>query len=233
MKVCVLNFSGNVGKSTVAGHLLHPRMKAPVLSVESLNIDASTEGVDVERIRSNEYREIQERIIDLDSVIVDVGASNIETFIKLMQQHRGSHEELDWFVVPVVKDDKQQGDTLNTIRTLRAIGVPASKIRVVINRADTDDNLDQQFAAVKAYCDQGNAKLPAGAVIYENELFAQLKLHNTSVQRLLDDPNDYRQIRKDAASQEEKERAIDMLINQRLARSCSENLDAAYKALFA
>lgn len=26
MKIAVLNFSGNVGKTTVAAHLLHPRM---------------------------------------------------------------------------------------------------------------------------------------------------------------------------------------------------------------
>ena len=40
MKICVLNFSGNVGKSTIAAHLLQPRLNAQVFSVESLNFDA-------------------------------------------------------------------------------------------------------------------------------------------------------------------------------------------------
>ena len=47
MKVCVLNFSGNVGKSTIAAHLLQPRLNAQVFSVESLNVDASSDGVEV------------------------------------------------------------------------------------------------------------------------------------------------------------------------------------------
>ena len=38
MKVAVINYSGNVGKSTVAGHLLKPRLKdAPIFSIESIN----------------------------------------------------------------------------------------------------------------------------------------------------------------------------------------------------
>ena len=39
----------------------------------------------------------------LDAAIIDVGASNVEDFLKLMQQYDGSHEEFDYFVVPVVK----------------------------------------------------------------------------------------------------------------------------------
>ena len=38
MKIAVINFSGNVGKSTVARHLLLPRVEgADLISVESLN----------------------------------------------------------------------------------------------------------------------------------------------------------------------------------------------------
>ncbi len=38
MKIAVINFSGNVGKSTVARHLLMPRVEgADLISVESLN----------------------------------------------------------------------------------------------------------------------------------------------------------------------------------------------------
>jgi len=45
MKIAVINFSGNVGKTTVAGHLLKPRMgDAPIFSIESLNVDAAADG---------------------------------------------------------------------------------------------------------------------------------------------------------------------------------------------
>ena len=40
MKLAVINFSGNVGKTTVARHLLAPRIPGcQVVSVESINAD--------------------------------------------------------------------------------------------------------------------------------------------------------------------------------------------------
>lgn len=40
MKIAVINFSGNVGKTTVARHLLLPRIQgAELISVESVNAD--------------------------------------------------------------------------------------------------------------------------------------------------------------------------------------------------
>ena len=39
MKIAVLNFSGNVGKSTIARHLLSPRMpKAGLVAVETITV---------------------------------------------------------------------------------------------------------------------------------------------------------------------------------------------------
>ena len=40
MKIAVINFSGNVGKTTIARHLLMPRIEgAELIAVESLNAD--------------------------------------------------------------------------------------------------------------------------------------------------------------------------------------------------
>ena len=108
MKICVLNFSGNVGKSTIAAHLLQPRLNGPVISVESVNADAQSDGVDVERLRGRQFADLQARLIKVPAAVVDVGSSNIEEFMKQMQQYEGSQEEFDWFVVPVVKASKQQ-----------------------------------------------------------------------------------------------------------------------------
>ena len=42
MKLAVINFSGNVGKTTVARHLLAPRIRGcQFVSVESINADES------------------------------------------------------------------------------------------------------------------------------------------------------------------------------------------------
>jgi hypothetical protein len=233
MKVCVLNFSGNVGKTTVAAHMLQPRLKAPVISVESINVDASSDGLDVERLRGRQFAELRQRLMTLPAAIVDVGSSNIEDFLKSMQKFEGSQEEFDFFVVPVVKDIKQQTDTINTIDALRGAGVAPRKIRVVINNVDTDDNLEHDFAAVIAHCETGAAILSTSAAIYSNEVFAGLKTLKMTIGDLTADPTDYRQRLREATNPSEQSAAIDMIGYKQLAKSCNKNLDAAFAAMFA
>ena len=124
MKVAVINFSGNVGKSTVARHLLAPKMnQATVIPVESINSD----GTQDETIRGKQFGELQNDLSLLDDVVVDVGASNVEDFISMMKQYEGSHEDYDYFVIPTVPKAKQQRDTISTIEALSDIGVPPEK----------------------------------------------------------------------------------------------------------
>ena len=232
MKVCVLNFSGNVGKSTIAAHLLQPRLNAQVFSVESLNVDASSDGLEVARLRGKHYNDLLRRLMKLDDAIVDVGSSNVEDFLKMMQHYADSQEEFDLFVVPVVKDGKQQADTVTTIRALRAIGVPAAKILVLINKVETDDDLRTDFAGVFGFCASGEATIPEGGVIFANELFAMLKTQQLSIGALNDDATDYRQRLRVAANEDEQDAAIQMIAMKRLAKTCKKNLDAAFAALF-
>jgi MinD-like ATPase involved in chromosome partitioning or flagellar assembly len=232
MKVCVLNLSGNVGKTTVAAHMLQSRLKAPVFSIESINADASNEGLDVQRLRGRQFAELTTRLMKIPSAIVDVGSSNVEEFLKLMQQHEDSHEEFDWFVVPVVKEVKQQTDTINTIALLRGVGVASAKIRVVINKADPDDDLENDFGPVYEFCRSGQATLPEGAVIFSNEVFAGLTRLHMTLSDLTADTTDYRQRLRDATNEDEQDAAINMIGNKRLAKTCTKNLDAAFQALF-
>src|SRR5690606_17824870 len=113
MKVAVINFSGNPGKTTLVDNLLAPRMQAQKFQVETINAGASTNDP-AERLKGKNYGALQEDLMLLDSAIVDVGASNVEEFIKQMGQFTGSHEEFDYFLVPTVSEKKQQIDTVNT-----------------------------------------------------------------------------------------------------------------------
>ena len=65
MKVCVISFSGNVGKTTIAAHLLKPRMKEPqVFSVESLNSGIENDGIeDAEIIKGKRFAELANEIL--------------------------------------------------------------------------------------------------------------------------------------------------------------------------
>ena len=77
MKIAVVNFSGNVGKSTIAKNLLKPRINdAEIISVETIN---SAE-VDGQQMKGSQFRQLSEQLLLTDSAIIDVGSSNIDGF---------------------------------------------------------------------------------------------------------------------------------------------------------
>ena len=73
----------------------------------------------------------------VDNAIVDVGASNVEDLLGLMQLYEGSHEDFDCYVVPTVPPLKQQQDTIATLIELSQLGISASRLKVVFNMVST------------------------------------------------------------------------------------------------
>lgn len=235
MKVAVLNFSGNVGKTTVSAHLLQQRMVgAQLFSIESINMGADADGVsDVEVLKGKKFGELVDQLLTLDDAIVDVGASNVEDFLSLMQRYAGSHEEFDYFLVPVVKEKKVQGDTVNTIRSLAKLGIEASRIRLVFNKVEADDDLSDEFAMLFGLLAKDKAfTLNPDAVIYTNEVFELLKGVGKSLGDVSKDQTDYRALVRLATDEREKARAVKMLALKRLAVTANSNLDAAFAAIF-
>lgn len=233
-KIAVINFSGNVGKTTVASHMLKPRMNdAKIYSIESLNVDATADGHQVEKIKGKRFGELQDQLMQTDNAIVDVGASNVEDFLKMMQQYHGSHEEFDYFVVPTVKENKVQADTVNTIRALNKLGIPKSKIRMVFNKVDVDENVQEDFPAMFGLAESEDSfTLRPAAVIYSNEIFERLKTVGKSLGEVTADATDYRAKLRSATTDDEKEFCVRMVAMQRLAVTANKNLDDTYKAMF-
>ncbi|MEO8924353.1 MAG: StbB family protein [Caldimonas sp.] len=233
MKICVLNFSGNVGKTTVAAHLLQPRMNAQLFSVETLNQDAEADGVDIERLKGDRFGDLQRKLQKLDAAIVDVGSSNVETFLALMGQYEGSQEDFDYFVVPTVSDKKQTADTVNTILALHRLGVEPERIKVVFNKVDITDDVTEEFGALFGLKAQGLVQLNEKAALQENEVFELIKDADLSLAAVIADQRDFRQAVRDAKTPAEQDEAINLLAIKRLSTTCARNLDATYAALFA
>ena len=226
--------SGNVGKTTVAGHLLKPRMgNAPIFSVESINVDASADGLEVEKLKGKKYGNLVQELMKLDDAIVDVGASNVEEFIKLMQQYDSSHEEFDYFVIPVVKEKKQQADTINTIQALKRLGIAKNKIRVVFNKAEVDDEIEEEFQSILGYANQEKSFVAnPKAVIHANEVFERMKEVGKSLGDITADETDYRAKLREAKDDDEKDHCVRMVALKRLGVTANKNLDAAFTAIF-
>ena len=232
MKIAVINISGNVGKSTIAGHLLKPRMNgAQVYSIESMNADLSNNSFNVERIKARRFGELQAQLILAADAIIDIGASNVEEFLALMQQYDGSHEEFDYFLVPTTNVQKQQADTINTIRILSGIGVPSEKIRLIFNKVAIDqlDDLREDFAALFGFAQADKSfQLCTGAVIHENEIFELVKSTGKTLDQITSDSIDYREKLRAANSDEEKAICVRMILLKRLAITANKNLDVVF-----
>ena len=230
MKVAVINFSGNVGKSTIARHLLASRMSnAPVIPVESINSD----GTQDETIKGKQFGELQEALILMDDAVVDVGASNVEDFVNLMKQYKGSHEDFDYFVVPTVPKSKQMRDTISTIDALSDIGIPAKKIRMIFNMVELDETPEREFSGLFEYHNaEKKFTLRTDAVIHVNDIYAKVNGSGKSILDILKDKTDYREKIKTAESSNDKLQYAQMVGIKRLAAGVTEELDAVFSTLF-
>ena len=149
MKVALMNYSGNVGKSTAAKHVFAPRMPdSKIFSIESINSDGS--GND-DMTRGKKFFDTVAEMERYENSIADVGSSNIEEVLKAMSRFPGWHEDFDYIVVPTIPMPKQLRDTIATIDALAEQGVPASKIRVWFNQLDEKSEIEDRFASIFKY----------------------------------------------------------------------------------
>ena len=236
MKIAVTNFCGTVGKTTVAAHLLSPRMNdAPVFAIESVNETAEGLGVDVEKIRGDRFKDLFKKLIALDDAIIDVGASNVEDFLSGMSKFEDSHREIDRFIVPVTSGNKEQKEALGMIATLTGFGIPRERIRVLFNKVQSD--VTEEFPLVLNYArKEQNCIADPAADIFENEVFDLMGARKLNIAQALADETDYksrlRELGKDGDPRLRAQYA-DMHAIKALAKSVNRNLDNVFAALTA
>ena len=233
MKVATLNYTGTVGKTTVAAHLLAPRMNnAPIYAIESINETAEGLGVDVEKMTGDKFRELFKKMMLEDDAVIDIGASNIEDFMNNMIKFDDSHEEFDYFVIPVTSGTKEQKETIQMLQALSSIGIPSDKVRVVFNRVESD--VEDEFKFIIAHHKKEKTfTLNTECAIFENEIFDALSVKGLTVDALLADETDYKSLLKNKeASAKDRNNWADMFGLKSLAKGVKRNLDDVYENLF-
>ena len=229
MKVAVINFSGNVGKTTVARHLLAPRIDgAELIAVESINADEGQGNA----LRGKQFGELQEYLQTVDNVVVDIGASNVEDLLALMRKYRGSHEDFDYFVIPTVPALKQQQDTIATLAELVKLGIPAAKLRIVFNLVEDGAGVAETFDTLLAFMERN----PIGCASTQcrlgaNEIYERVKGTGTSLAELARDETDYKALIARAKDSAAKLALAQKLATRRLALGVVPELDECFAAL--
>jgi hypothetical protein len=232
MKIAVINFSGNVGKTTVSRHLLVPRVPgAELIAIESLNADDGFQG---QALRGRQFAELQEYMQTVDSVVVDIGASNVEDLMALMRRYRGSHDDFDCFVVPTVAAVKQQQDTMATLLELARLGVGPSRLKLVFNMVEEGVDVSQSFALLLAFLDEHPlARASTRCRLGANEIYGRIKGLGAGVDlaTLAKDPTDYKALIVKAHDVAQKLALAQALATRRLACGVVPELDACFAAL--
>jgi hypothetical protein len=234
MKAVVINYTGTVGKTTICANLLVPRMvRAKFFAIESINETAEGLGIDVNKYRGDMFRDVFKSLLVEDSAIIDVGASNVEEFMQHMTSFDGSHEEIDYFIVPVTSGTKEQKETISMIKSLALMGVSADRIRIVFNRVHRDV-VDEFPAIINFHAESNKFWLDLECAVYETELFDALSLHRTSLDALLADNVDYKTLLKDKeASPADRNRWSDMYGLKLLSKGINGKLNVVFDKLFA
>ena len=233
MRIAVLNYSGNIGKTTIAAHMLSTRIPgARFFAVESINEAADTLGVDIEKLKGERFGELFRELLLSHAAIVDIGASNVEAFLGQMTRYAGSELEFDLFIVPVTGDTKVQKETVNTILALQAAGVGADRIQVVFNRVESD--VVEEFPIVFGFheVNQGFG-LDARAAIPDNEVYDLLAERRMTLEAVASDKNDYRAMLRDPKAKDADKRAewADLHTMKALAVGANSQLDLAFAAV--
>jgi len=229
MKIAVINFSGNVGKSTVARHLLLPRIEgAELVAIESVNADDGKGP----SMRGRQFGELQEYLQTVDSAVVDIGASNVEELLGLMQRYRGSHADFDYFVVPTVQAFKQQQDTIATLVELARLGIPSSRVKLVFNMVEYGADVESAFDIVMGFVTAHPvAQANAACCLGMNEIYARTKGKDSDLAALARDDTDYKALIAKARDTAEKLALAQKLATHRLASGVVPELDACFAAL--
>lgn len=225
-KIAVINFSGNVGKSSIAHYLLAPRLNCPVLSIESIN--DSDQGD--KTLRGKQGSALQAELLTNDRLVIDIGASNVEDFIDNIGQFDDGIEELDLFIVPTVPAKKQQTDTIATIDQLNMMGVNKNDIRVVFNQFDQKAGpLEHQYAPIFDYHAQYETfALSSEAYLPVHSFFEAFQNDDRTWIELLSDDTDYRQLIADTEDADKKRRYAKKIGLKKLAKGIDRDLDRVF-----
>ncbi|MGG6325198.1 StbB family protein [Vibrio cholerae] len=231
LKIAIMNNSGNVGKSMICDNLLRTRIpNADVVKIETINSDGTMDAT----VAAKNIKQVFDRIDESDISLIDVGASNIETFMDNLVKLNGAHEDIDFYIIPTTPRPKQQVDTIKTIERLLDMGVDADNIRVIFNFYDPDVSVKELYPVIfesDLVKELGLNKIQNQFTITENPVFDMLAEIGYSFIEIANDERDFKALIRATENKEERSTLSHLRSAQRLAQGFIKELDSTFNKL--
>lgn len=224
-KIAILNYSGNVGKTTIARDVFKHRLPDyELISIESVNSD----GKETLVIRGDHGDKIYTEILLNDALILDIGSSNLESFFRSGAKEAEILGNIDIFVVPVTPEAKQQHDTVKTVRDLLGMGIPPQKIHVICNQVKEDplNPVSSVFGKIQSAITQMGVHMDYANAISAHDLYSG----GQTLGEMLSD-RDYRSEMETAKAQNDNEKARKLAVLY-VKQKNLRRLDEHYQHIF-
>ncbi|WP_028219213.1 StbB family protein [Paraburkholderia oxyphila] len=236
MKIAVLNYSGSVGKTLVSHYFLAPRMPVGTAftSIETVNESAEDLGANgVEQIQGKKFGDLLEKITLTRHAIVDIGASNIESFLLAMSKFDDSASEFDRYIVPVTPDRKAMKESAQTIDAISSLGVSADRILLLPNRIEEGDPVEEMPAIFSYVKKHKRATINPDMYLYESPIYEWLGSRKMSFEDLLSGDVDYQNLAVTESDMTKAAEYAKMYRRRREAAPVRAHMDEVFKAMFA
>lgn len=225
MRIAILNYSGNVGKTTIARDIFGYRLpEYELVSIESVNND----GKETVVIRGEEGDKLYTEVIINDDLILDIGSSNLEAFFRTSEKESEIINSMDKFIIPVTSEKKQQLDTLKTIQDLLKMKVSPTAIHIIANQV-TEDPLalnKEVFDKIVTGAKRAGVNFDVDTVIHKHDLYS----YGQTLAEMISD-TDFKLKMEEAKAAGEKQSARDFAtkyVRQRKIKA----LNATYQFIF-
>lgn len=232
--IVITNNTGNCGKSTLAKHLLKPRMGDSVSCIaygHSRNAKPQAYADFCFDGRSAED-EVAARIFHDSAMkrnlLIDVGSSDMRNVNRMWDAFDSLHKRVDVYLVPCMPDPKQVADTITSIDTLLKRGVEASKIVVVRNNFNESDFFQRDaYKAIEEDSGRGGYKM-IKTPVFSNGILGLVNRYSESLR-------DYANFKLSAPSTAQTEKDHNLICRTfeivAFARRAENNLNLVYTEL--
>jgi hypothetical protein len=181
MKTLVISTAGNVGKTTMARHLVPMAPKDAMLLHYSsyLATDiAVLDGGNAKVFWPGNFKEFFRNLMMHSHVVVDVSQSAINDFLEEAKRFRDVLPEFDWVLVPTDASSYGAEHMRCTVEKLRELGVSDGKIQPVFNMHDPRQPTREQFKRALTWLEE-NASLRIPLIVDRVDHFMSPELRIT------------------------------------------------------